>query len=99
MSAMSAPPPPALPPAVDYRQRVPVTRRAAAVVVGGGPTGIGAAPAAAQEGGPALLVERDGFLGGSATGGLVGPLLGAFDAAGEEQLICGLYETFVQRMV
>jgi glycine/D-amino acid oxidase-like deaminating enzyme len=99
MSAMSAPPPPALPPAVDYRQRVPVTRRAAVVVVGGGPTGIGAALAAAQEGVPTLLIERYGFLGGNATAGLVGPLLGAFDAAGEEQLICGLYETFVQRMV
>jgi hypothetical protein len=41
------------------------------VVVGGGAGGIGAAMGAAKEGTSVLLVERYGFLGGEATGGLV----------------------------
>ena len=41
------------------------------LVVGGGPAGIGAALGAAEAGARVLLVERYGFLGGSATAGLV----------------------------
>ena len=41
------------------------------LVVGGGPAGIGAAMGAAEAGAKVLLVERYGFLGGSATAGLV----------------------------
>ncbi len=41
------------------------------LVVGGGPAGIGAALGAAKAGARVLLVERYGFLGGSATAGLV----------------------------
>jgi hypothetical protein len=41
------------------------------LVVGGGPAGLGAALAAAEAGVKVLLVEQYGFLGGSATAGLV----------------------------
>lgn len=41
------------------------------LVVGGGPAGIGAALGAAEAGAKVLLVERYGFLGGSATAGLI----------------------------
>ncbi|MCW3999444.1 MAG: FAD-dependent oxidoreductase [Candidatus Bathyarchaeota archaeon] len=41
------------------------------LVVGGGPAGIGAALGAAKTGAEVLLVEQYGFLGGSATAGLV----------------------------
>ncbi len=41
------------------------------LVVGGGPSGFGAAMGAAEAGAKVLLVERYGFLGGSATAGLV----------------------------
>jgi phytoene dehydrogenase-like protein len=41
------------------------------VVVGGGAGGVGAAMGAAREGASVLVVERYGFLGGEATGGLV----------------------------
>jgi ribulose 1,5-bisphosphate synthetase/thiazole synthase len=46
------------------------------VVAGGGPGGIPAAVAAARRGCSVLLIERYGFLGGLATGGLMGPLFG-----------------------
>ena len=41
------------------------------LVVGGGPAGLGAALGAAEAGAKVLLVEQYGFLGGSATAGLV----------------------------
>jgi ribulose 1,5-bisphosphate synthetase/thiazole synthase len=46
------------------------------VVAGGGPAGIAAAAASARHGCKVLLLERYGFLGGLATGGLMGPLFG-----------------------
>ncbi|MFE9093312.1 FAD-dependent oxidoreductase [Streptomyces sp. NPDC007264] len=45
------------------------------LVVGGGPAGLGAALAAADAGADVILVERYGFLGGSATVALVMPLM------------------------
>jgi hypothetical protein len=47
------------------------------LVCGGGPAGIGAAILAARHGATTLLVERTGRLGGMATLGLVGPLMGS----------------------
>jgi len=46
------------------------------LVCGGGPAGIGAAILAARRGAKTLLIERTGRLGGMATLGLVGPLMG-----------------------
>ena len=43
-------------------------------MVGGGPAGVSAAYAAAREGANVVLIERDGYLGGLWTGGLVLPL-------------------------
>jgi glycine/D-amino acid oxidase-like deaminating enzyme len=44
------------------------------LVVGGGPAGLGAALGAAEAGAEVILVERYGFLGGSATAALVMPI-------------------------
>ena len=46
-------------------------------VVGGGMAGLTAAVSAAREGAKVLLVEKNGFLGGVGTAGLVNHLLGA----------------------
>lgn len=53
---------------------VPVIASGDVVVVGGGPAGVSAAYAAAREGANVVLIERDGYLGGLWTGGLVLPL-------------------------
>lgn len=53
---------------------VPVIASGDVIVVGGGPAGVAAAYAAAREGAKTVLIERDGYLGGLWTGGLVLPL-------------------------
>ena len=56
---------------IEERRRIPVCDEADVVVCGGGVAGVAAAVGAARAGAKAILVERYGFLGGLATGGLV----------------------------
>ena len=69
------------------------------LVVGGGPAGVCAAIAAARLGAKVLVVERGNCLGGMATQGLVGPFMTCFDKTGERQIVRGLFEEIVQRLV
>jgi hypothetical protein len=55
----------------EPERNVPVYGRCDVLVVGGGPAGFSAAVAAAREGADVVLMERYGYLGGLATGGLV----------------------------
>ena len=50
---------------------LPVTREADVIVVGGGPAGLTAAIASARAGAKTVLVERFGYLGGTATASLM----------------------------
>ncbi|MBI2527576.1 MAG: FAD-dependent oxidoreductase [Candidatus Rokubacteria bacterium] len=59
-------------------RRTPVAHTSEVLVVGGGPAGVCAAIGAARMGVRTLLVERDGFLGGSATGGMVASFMGFY---------------------
>jgi hypothetical protein len=52
-------------------REIPVLERADVVVAGGGPAGLGAAVGAAREGAKTMLIERNAFLGGTATAGLM----------------------------
>jgi hypothetical protein len=57
-----------------YRERarqIPVARDVDAIVVGGGPAGLAAAIAAARNGAKTVLIERFGYLGGTATASLM----------------------------
>ena len=73
--------------------------RTKVLVVGGGPAGVCAAIAAARLGVETMLVEQGGCLGGMATRGLVAPFMTSFDASGEVQVIRGLFDEIVCRMV
>lgn len=56
---------------VEKEREIPVVYDVDVVVVGGGPAGVGASVATARDGAETLLIERYGYLGGMATGGLV----------------------------
>ena len=58
---------------------IPVLRKKDVLVIGGGCAGISAAVSAARHGSDVLLVEKNGFLGGMATAGLIGPFMTCFD--------------------
>ena len=78
-------------------QRVPVVARCDVLVVGGGSAGLAAAIAARRQGADVILVERYGYLGGLATGGLIVLLLTMDDGAGR-QVVAGLCQELVERL-
>jgi hypothetical protein len=80
-------------------RQVPIIGDFDVAVVGGGPGGWPAAIAAARLGARVLLVERYGFLGGLATAGFIGPILGHKVYGTEaEPAIGGIAEELCRRM-
>ncbi len=67
------------------------------LVIGGGNAGCAAALAAARHGARTLLVERYGFLGGTATAAMVGPWM-TFHS-GSERIVGGIAQEIVERLV
>ncbi len=67
------------------------------LVIGGGNAGCAAALAAARNGTRVLLVERYGFLGGTATASMVGPWM-TFHS-GEDRIVGGIAQEIVERLV
>ncbi len=78
-------------------QRVPVIAACDVLVVGGGAAGMSAAIAAARQGADVILVERYGYLGGLASGGLIVLLLTLDDGDGH-QIIAGQCQELVERL-
>jgi hypothetical protein len=78
-------------------QRVPVVAECDVLVVGGGAAGMSAAIAAARQGADVVLVERYGYLGGLASGGLIVLLLTLDDGDGR-QVIAGQCQELVERL-
>ncbi|BDI22098.1 FAD-dependent oxidoreductase [Herbiconiux sp. L3-i23] len=66
------------------------------IVCGGGPSGFIAAIAAGRAGARTLLIERYGFVGGMATSAWLGPISPMH--FGDERVIAGIPEEFVERM-
>lgn len=81
-----------------FTRQVPVVRDCDVLVVGGGPAGIAASIAAARNGARTILVERYGFLGGTATNALVGPFMTSYSLDGKVQLVRGIFDELVRRM-
>lgn len=77
---------------------VPVIREVDVCVLGGGPGGITAAWQAAKHGAKTLLVESFGFLGGMATAGYVGPILGLKEVGKESATVAGVTREFADLM-
>jgi NADPH-dependent 2,4-dienoyl-CoA reductase/sulfur reductase-like enzyme len=78
-------------------RETPVRHEAEVLVVGGGTAGVAAAVAAARGGADVLLVERYGYLGGLATGGLIILLLTLDDGRGR-QVVAGLCQEATDRL-
>jgi hypothetical protein len=74
-------------------RELPIVHSSDVVVLGGGPAGVSAAISAARMGVSVTLIERYGYLGGQATGGLVIVLCGLTD--GKNQVIKGLCQEII----
>ena len=66
------------------------------VVIGGGISGCMAAIAAARAGVSVVLIEKNGFLGGTLTACGTGPMM-TFHA-GEKQVVCGICDELIERL-
>jgi 2-polyprenyl-6-methoxyphenol hydroxylase-like FAD-dependent oxidoreductase len=77
----------------------PIAAEVDVLVCGGGPAGIGAALAAARQGSSTMLIEQQGYLGGVATGALIGTWFGSYSRDGEFQVIKGVFQEIVDRLV
>ena len=75
---------------------IPIIHSSDVVVLGGGPAGVSAAISVARMGIDVTLIERYGYLGGQATGGLVIVLCGLTD--GKNQVIKGLCQEFIDEL-
>ena len=82
---------------VQPQRDLPVLHKTSVLVVGGGPAGTAAAFTAKRMGAEVTLVERYGYLGGLATGGLV---LGIFPlySRDKKQVIWGFAEELMKKL-
>ena len=81
---------------VEIRKKAPVVGEYDVIVCGGGPAGLSAAISAARCGWKTALIERYGFLGGTATGGFVVPVSGFYFKG--KRVVGGIAWEFVQRL-
>lgn len=82
---------------MNFIKNIKVLAEADVVVVGGGVSGVVAAIASAQNGADTLLVEKYGFLGGTATAALVAPM-SPFHSKRGEQVIGGIPQKIIDRL-
>ena len=86
-------------PTITQPQRdIPVIADVDVCVIGGGPGGLPAAIAAARGGASTLIVEMQGFLGGMATAGFIGPILGHTASKSQIPVIGGIPKELCERM-
>ena len=83
---------------VEDAREVPVVAECDVCVVGGSCTGVFAAVCAARLGANVAIIENNGFLGGTATAGLVCVWHSLFDTTGKKTLIAGLTREVLDRL-
>jgi hypothetical protein len=69
------------------------------LVVGGGVAGFSASVSASRCGMNVILAEQGGYLGGTATAGLVAPFMTCYDAKGKTQIIRGIFKETIDRLI
>ncbi len=84
---------------IEPEKEVPVVDEVDVIVAGGGISGVAAAVAAARRNMDVLLVERNGFLGGVATAGLMSSMGNRFFADGEKLVVRGIALEIIERLV
>ncbi|HXX19566.1 MAG TPA: FAD-dependent oxidoreductase [Candidatus Acidoferrum sp.] len=82
---------------VQPRRELPVLHQTSVLIVGGGPAGTAAAFTAKRMGVDVTLVERYGYLGGLATGGLVLGIFPLYDRS-NKQVIFGIGEELMKKL-
>jgi hypothetical protein len=82
---------------VQPRREISVLNKTGVLVVGGGPAGTAAALSARRLGADVTIVERYGYFGGLATGGLVLAIFPIYDR-NNKQVIVGIGEEMMQRL-
>lgn len=82
---------------IQPRRELSILRKTEVLVVGGGPAGTAAALSARRLGVDVTIVERYGYLGGLATGGLVLAIFPIYDR-NNKQVILGIGEEMMKRL-
>ena len=82
---------------IQPERELSILRKTGVLVIGGGPAGTAAALSAARLGVDVTLVERYGYLGGLATGGLVLAIFPLYDRD-NRQVIQGIGEEMMKRL-
>lgn len=82
---------------LERERSTPIVKHVDVLVAGGGPAGLAAAIASARCGAKTLLVEKNGWLGGMATSGLVHPFMPSY--AGDRPINTGIFSEVVERLV
>jgi len=82
---------------IQPQRELSILRKTGVLVVGGGPAGTAAALSARRLGVDVTLVERYGYLGGLATGGLVLAIFPIYDR-NNRQVILGIGEEMMKRL-
>lgn len=82
---------------IHETKETPVVAECDVLVAGGGPAGMAAAVAAARHGAKTILIERYGYLGGMATGGIVCFLGDMFDGNGK-RCIGGIAQELIENV-
>lgn len=81
-----------------YKKKIDEAINTDVLVCGGGPAGTAAAISSAREGADTLLIEQNGFLGGTATASEVAIWLGSYDRNGEYPVVGGIFREILEEL-